>query len=164
MRKSKRQKMYKMKGCSKKRCYKGGTTLAYTGDPLKFPSNPNLAYTGAGTNTVPPNVVPNQGPPLLQTGAPVGWNGAGPQRGGCGCGLVGGRRTRSKRGNRRARRNLQKGGAFPMDDLVNLARYVPYSIGNLYNGFLGYPPSVNPMPTSQPALQANLTAMKLARV
>ena len=152
--------MYKMKGCSKKRCYKGGTTLAYTGDPLQFPSNPNLAYTGAGANTVPSNVVPNQGPPLLQTGAPV-FNSVGPQKGGCGCGLVGGRRTRSKRRNRRT---LQKGGAFPMGDLVNMARYVPYSIGNIYNGFLGYPPSVNPMPTSQPALQANLTAMKLARV
>ena len=160
MSKSKRQRLYKMKGCSKKRRYKGGTTLAYTGDPLQFPSNPNLAYTGAGTITVPSNVVPNQGPPASPSGGTI-WNGAGPQRGGCGCGLVGGRRTRSKRRNRR---NLQKGGAFLMDDFVNLARYVPYSIGNVYNGFLGYPPSVNPMPTSQPALQANLSAMKLARV
>jgi hypothetical protein len=51
--KSKRhQKLYKMRGCMKKKKSKkhleGGTNLAYTGQPVKFQPNPFLAYTGTG--------------------------------------------------------------------------------------------------------------------
>jgi hypothetical protein len=55
--KSRKQKIYKMKGCSKKK-YLGGSdmNLAYTGKPIFSIPNPNLAYTGTsskvgGTNS-----------------------------------------------------------------------------------------------------------------
>ena len=98
------QKVYRMKGCSKKtrKNYLGGTPdtpLAYTGQPEPTLHNPFLAYTGKGgscreyltTNTnIPENTnaldksIPNTGPPI---GTPtVVTNQAGPQRGGnCGC-------------------------------------------------------------------------------
>lgn len=83
--KIKKQKMYKMRGCSKKnRCkknYLGGMSLAYPSDDVKTVPNPHLAYTGKGgasscpmgitpTNaSMPQNInaenpaYPNSGPP-----------------------------------------------------------------------------------------------------
>lgn len=116
---SRKQKNYRMKGCSKTRKnYLGGSTdtpLAYTGEPsFSFP-NPHLAYTGKGgsscginnpsnipvnTNAVNP-AYPSTGP--ISSGSNTIFNNASPQRGGCGCGsaLVGG----GKRG--------RKGGSCP---------------------------------------------------
>lgn len=74
--KSRKQKIYKMKGCSKKK-YLGGSdmNLAYTGKPIFSIPNPNLAYTGTsskvgGTNSsnmrtninAENSVYPNTGP------------------------------------------------------------------------------------------------------
>ncbi len=55
MPKSKKQKLYKMKGCSKKnksRKYNGGSNmyLAYTGKPIFSLPNPHLAYTVPSSN------------------------------------------------------------------------------------------------------------------
>jgi hypothetical protein len=55
MPKSKKQKLYKMRGCSKKnksRKHYGGSNmnLAYTGKPIFSIPNPNLAYSGSNTN------------------------------------------------------------------------------------------------------------------
>jgi hypothetical protein len=49
--KSRKQKFYKMKGCSKKK-YLGGSdmNLAYTGKPIFSLPNPHLAYTGPTNN------------------------------------------------------------------------------------------------------------------
>lgn len=91
--KSKKQKLYRMKGCSKnhtRKCYKGGysdkynLTLAYPMTNVRSIPNPNLAYTGKGgsncgsitptnlaitTNTNGSNpLYPNTGP------APTGFN------------------------------------------------------------------------------------------
>jgi hypothetical protein len=106
----KHQKVYKMKGCSKKtrKNYLGGTSdlgadinLAYPGNNVPTVPNPFLAYTGKGGScgnltpnlNIPSNTnamdktVPNTGPPS------VGYNFLNPQglqRGGCGCGMTGG--------------------------------------------------------------------------
>lgn len=115
MPKSKKQKLYKMRGCSKKnksRKHWGGANmnLAYTGQPIFSLPNPHLAYTGStsnsassktgGSNTSNTNssnmrvntnaanpVYPNTGgPPASQN-----WLNSSTQRGGsCGgsCGLL----------------------------------------------------------------------------
>ena len=114
---SRKQKVYKMVGCSKKtrKNYLGGSTdtpLAYTGQPsFSFP-NPHLAYTGKGgsscgltTNTSIPTNTNAANPTLPNTGAVSAgsntiFNSALGQVGGsCGCGaplMSGG--GRSKRG------------------------------------------------------------------
>lgn len=86
-----RQKMYKMKGCSSTRKnYKGGDTLAYPTTGVPRVPNPFLAYNGKGgrpvanINAANPTI-PNAGP--VPRG-PVTWNQATPQHGGCvGCSL-----------------------------------------------------------------------------
>jgi hypothetical protein len=114
MPKSRKQKLYRMRGCSKKnksRKHRGGSNmnLAYTGQPVFSLPNPHLAYTGptnnnsnktGGSNTSNTNssnmrvntnaanpVYPNTGgPPAHQ-----GWINPSTQRGGsCGgtCGLL----------------------------------------------------------------------------
>jgi hypothetical protein len=100
----KNQKVYRMKGCSKKtrKNYLGGdadVNLAYTGHPSHSTPNPFLAYTGKGgsckltpASVMPDNVnaankaIPNTGPPV---GVPTAvTNQAGAQKGGnCGCGM-----------------------------------------------------------------------------
>ena len=104
---SKHQRLYKMKGCSKKtrKNYLGGSSilgadinLAYPGNNIPTVPNPFLAYTGKGGScgnltpnlNIPSNTnamdktVPNTGPPS------DGYNFLNPQglqRGGCGCGI-----------------------------------------------------------------------------
>jgi hypothetical protein len=105
--KNRRQKLYKMKGCSKKTCkkYLGGSSdvnLAYTGKPYSTSMNPFLAYTGTGGNcaaNLSPSVLmpinanslnktlPNTGPQKIEGSATPFLNAQGYQRGGCGCGL-----------------------------------------------------------------------------
>ena len=86
----KHQRLYRMKGCSKKtktcKNYLGGSAdvnLAYPATDVKFVPNPFLAYTGKG-GALEDKAFPNQGPP------PGGFNFLNPQDqrgGGCGCGL-----------------------------------------------------------------------------
>lgn len=95
MPKSKKQKLYKMRGCSKKnksRKYKGGNmNLAYTGKPIFSLPNPHLAYTGGSNMRINTNaenpVYPNTGgPPASQN-----WLNSSTIKGGsCGgtCGLI----------------------------------------------------------------------------
>jgi hypothetical protein len=106
--KSRKQKLYKMVGCSKKtrKNYLGGSTdtpLAYTGKPFFSVPNPNLAYTGKGgsfksnTNSANP-AYPNTGP--VSNGNDTIFNNASQQRGGscslCSSGLMlGGSRHRT---------------------------------------------------------------------
>jgi hypothetical protein len=106
---SRKKKIYKMVGCSKKTCrkYLGGSAdapLAYTGKPsFSFP-NPYLAYTGKGgfninTNAANP-AFPNTGP--VSAGKDTIFNNSMSQKGGCGCGLSlmsgGGRKTKGSVG------------------------------------------------------------------
>ena len=133
MPKSRKQKLYKMRGCSKKnksRKHKGGANmnLAYTGKPIFSLPNPHLAYTGSNktggsnasnstnssnmrvnTNAANP-VYPNTGgPPASQN-----WLNSSTQRGGsCGgtCGLLkggGAHRTHCKCSECKSK--IQKGG------------------------------------------------------
>lgn len=89
----KNQRIYKMKGCSKKnksrtrKNYLGGSAdinLAYPATDVHFLPNPYLAYTGNGGSSGLEKALPNQGPP------PGGFNFLNPQGnqlGGCGtCG------------------------------------------------------------------------------
>ena len=123
---SRKQKLYKMVGCSKKtqKNYLGGsidTPLAYTGQPSFSIPNPHLSYTGKGgsscsltTNTsVPTNTngeyrtLPNTGP--VSAGQNTIFNSALSQTGGsCGCDapLMSGGGKRNK-----------KGGMYPLCSL-----------------------------------------------
>lgn len=107
---SKRQKVYKMKGCSKKtrKNYLGGSdllgtdvNLAYSVGNVNAVPNPFLAYTGKGGScggnltpnlNIPSNIngmdktVPNTGPLPIYPATPF-LNPIGSQRGGCGCGI-----------------------------------------------------------------------------
>ena len=124
------QKMYKMKGCSKKtrKHYLGGEktdlVLAYPSNNVYVESNPFLAYTGKGgapcsTGITPSNVAypeninganrayPSSGPPAEGYGwiNPQGNLHGGSQKGGnCGCGLLSGG----------GRRKYKKGGCGPL--------------------------------------------------
>jgi len=122
MPKSKKQKLYKMKGCSKKNksrkhCGGNNMNLAYTGKPIFSLPNPNLAYTpnktgGSGirinTNAENP-VYPNTGgPPSSQN-----WLNSSTQRGGsCGgtCGLLKGGAAKHRLGCKCSNCKVQKGG------------------------------------------------------
>lgn len=92
-----KQKLYKMVGCSRKTCknHLGGSAdvnLAYTGKPVPTIPNPFLAYTGkGGSSNIPINtdaanpLYPNTGP--VSNGADTIYNNASQQRGGgCNCG------------------------------------------------------------------------------
>ena len=115
---SRKQKVYKMVGCSKKtrKNYLGGSTdtpLAYTGQPSFSLPNTHLAYTGNGgsscsltkNTSIPINTnaenpaIPNTGP--VSNGTNTIFNSALGQQGGCcGCSgqlIIGGGR-RSKKG------------------------------------------------------------------
>jgi hypothetical protein len=96
---SKHQKLYKMRGCSKKsrKNHLGGTNLAYPSKNIQTASNPFLAYTGKGGSTCgisPTNVAPtnsNGSNPIYPSTGPTagGFNflNSQTQRGGnCGCG------------------------------------------------------------------------------
>lgn len=112
---SRKQKIYRMRGCSKTRKnYLGGSgdvPLAYTGKPNFSYPNPNLAYIGKGgsscglsnTSSIPINTnaanpaYPNTG--LVSGGTDIIFNVA--QRGGCGCsltGMTGGRKNQNMKG------------------------------------------------------------------
>jgi hypothetical protein len=107
---SKRQKIYKMKGCSKKtrKNYLGGSAILGADVNLAYPvgnvnavPNPFLAYTGKGGScggnltpnlNIPSNLngvdktIPNTGPNPIYPATPF-LNPIGSQRGGCGCGI-----------------------------------------------------------------------------
>ena len=112
------QKVYKMRGCSKKnrRSHLGGSvddTLAYTNKPIFSVPNPNLAYTGGASGSMldKPNMTintngsdpsyPNTGPSKPPIGGTI-FNSVMPQHGGscpsCSAPLMtGGRKKRSKK-------------------------------------------------------------------
>ena len=91
-----KQKIYKMKGCSKKnwknKSYLGGSAdinLAYTGSKTPSVPNPFLAYTGKGGRNInaADKTVPNTGPLNRGLGTPF-LNPTNAQKGGnCNCGL-----------------------------------------------------------------------------
>lgn len=104
----KRQRVYKMKGCSNKtrrKSYLGGgdINLAYTGsnNDIKSVPNPFFAYTGKGGSSCNSPLTPSLDVPLNTNGADKTLPNTGPisgtsvnflnpqglQRGGCGCGL-----------------------------------------------------------------------------
>lgn len=97
---SRKQKIYRMKGCSKTRKnYLGGsldTPLAYTGKHIFSVPNPNLAYTGKGGSI--DSAYPNTGPERRYDTI---FNNSSQQLGGCGCAapLIGGGRRRKKGGS-----------------------------------------------------------------
>lgn len=114
---SSRQKVYKMKGCSKKtrKNYLGGSgdvNLAYTGTDVPSVPNPYLAYTGKGGSSCSGNLTPNLNIPVntnamdktVPNTGPISngfnfLNPQGSQRGGCGtCNMTGGCGTCNMKG------------------------------------------------------------------
>ena len=90
----KHQKLYKMKGCSKKsrKNHLGGTSLAYPSNNIKTAPNPFLAYTGkGGFSNLPPTNTNGANSAYPSTGPKEGgfnFLNSQTQRGGnCGCGL-----------------------------------------------------------------------------
>jgi hypothetical protein len=135
MPKTKKQKIYKMKGCSKKcnksksRKYLGGNNLnlAYTGKPIFSVPNPHLAYTGNINGKNP--VYPNTGPPP----ASQDWLNSSTQRGG-GCGGTcplhqnGGKKHHHSK--KCAHYKKQKGGnGLPYGQGLSLIKAAPYPNG-----------------------------------
>jgi len=90
----KHQKIYKMKGCSKKTCknHLGGSSadvnLAYTGKNIQTVPNPFLAYTvkGGANINASDKTIPNTGPPIITPATPF-LNASSGQKGGCGCAI-----------------------------------------------------------------------------
>jgi hypothetical protein len=133
-----KQKMYKMKGCYKTRRRGGAGWLnsqggGNTGSGLVGQSwNPNTwgASNHLELNTLSRGDVTRD---MIATGAQPPFS-------------VGGRRRRSKTQKRR-----QRGGTFSNflnQDLFNVGRQFTYNLGGAYNGIRGYPPPVDPRPTS----------------
>jgi len=136
------QKLYKMRGCSKKRCktrktYKnhlGGSTgadmnLAYTGKPVPTNPNPFLAYTGKGGASHLAKAYPSTGPTVGPDGKGTNWINPPAQRGGqCGsCGLM--------KGGQCGSCGLMKGGGGMSNNGI------PYP-----DGLVGKPWSPNNLP------------------
>ncbi len=171
---TRKQKLYKMKGCSKSRKQRGGYGSSLY--PSTGPPNPP-----PGGNTA--NSSPKRGGscggtcPLAQTGgrfhALVGspwtansnWgqnnyypentyapNDVSRQMLAAGANppfSVGGARKRRKHLNKTNRKRPQRGGAvsnFMFQDLVNLGRQVNFGLGSTYNALAGFEGPVNPLP------------------
>ena len=72
--------------------------------------------------------------------------------------MWGGKKKKGRKSKRSMRTNksLQKGGSIinklMPSDLLNVGRYASWNAGNIYNGYNGYKPTVNPMPWQQPGL------------
>jgi hypothetical protein len=153
-RSKRRQRMYNMRGCSKRR-HIGGTSLAYTGSEMSLPPNPYLAYTGGDggvSGDGVSNIQPNPGPPPPSTAGTV-FSPANPQMGGtCSmCNAMSGGKRHRHRHRRNRTKKMRGGGLFP-SDLVNVGRYIPYSMNSAYNAIMGYPQPVNPSPIVQPLI------------
>ena len=158
--KSKMSKKYKMRiqyGCSKRKrplAQKGGSSFLQEFSNVKLPPvppalvGPDWSSTNMGSNHYALNKYDNQvdrNPIQERSQINLSVNPWGKMWGG----------KRKKRG--KGRRSLkQKGGAWidkiMPSDLLNVGRYASYNAGNIYNGYYGYNPTVNPMPWQQPAL------------
>jgi hypothetical protein len=121
--KTKTQKMYRMRGCSKKmRKCKGGKTKKYLGGNSCGAQMTNI-------NAANP-IYPNSGPPSS------GFNFLNSQtiRGGCGCNQLGGRKCRKCKRNRctcKKRTHKQKGGnnGLPYGENLPPMKGIPYPDG-----------------------------------
>jgi hypothetical protein len=128
-----KQRLYKMKGCSKRR-YKGGSCSACTGwlNSQGGGTCTTCGLTGGGQPN--PNTNHKGGDvtrDMIATGAQPPFS-------------VGGRRSKTQK-------RRQRGGTFSNflnQDLFNVGRQVTYNLGGAYNGIRGYPPPVDPRPTS----------------
>ena len=168
------QKMYKMKGCSKKTCkkYLGGkvnVSNAYPSPGAKFGGfnflNPTSQLQRGGNSTA---LIGNSWSP-----SPSNWPGVNggsanhlslnPYKEGTDVqlgmkasganppfsGRVGGGGNRKRRTLKNTKKNKkQKGGSsnFLMQDFINLGRNIQYGMGSTYNSLNGYKHPVNPMP------------------
>ena len=163
--KHQKQKVYKMKGCSKKtrkNKHLGGSSISESELSLAYPAN-NI------------HAVPN--PYLAYTG-----------RGGCGCGSMNGggkKKGLMIKGNRhrlhckskksvknkvcnKKQTKKQRGGTLSNllgQDLVNLGRQINFGVGSAYNTLTGYSSPVNPMPwKGQLHNGSNVNSLKAAYI
>lgn len=154
---SKKHKMRIQYGCSKRKrplAQKGGSSFLQEFSNVKLPPvppalvGPSWSPTSIGSNHYALNKYDNQvdrNPIQERSQINLSVNPWGKMWGG----------KRKKRG--KGRRSMkQKGGSIVNKimpaDLLNIGRYASYNAGNIYNGYYGYNPTVNPMPWQQPAL------------
>ena len=154
MSKSKKQKLYKMRGPTKKNKARkhlgtkkksikhlGGNNFAYTGKPIFSLPNPNLAYTNSSNMRTNINAespeYPNTGPPPMSQN----WLNSSTLRGGCGgggtCGLLKGGADKHREECKCSTCKQQKGG-----NLVNykLNTYTPIDISRQMKSLGAQPP------------------------
>ena len=172
---TRKQKLYKMKGCSKSRKQRGGgygSTLYPSTGPASPPPGGNIANSsykrggscggtcqlpqaGGGYHALvgsPWTANSNWGQNNYYPENTYAPNDVSRQMLAAGANppfSVGGRRKRIKHVNKTNRKRPQKGGAlsnFMFEDLVNLGRQVNFGLGSTYNALAGYPGPVNPMP------------------
>ena len=154
---SKKRKMRIQYGCSKRKrslAQKGGSSFLQEFSNVKLPPvppalvGPSWTPTSIGSNHYALNKYDNQvDRNSIQERSQINlsvnpWGK-----------MWGGKRKKRRKGRRSLK---QKGGAW-IDkimpaDLLNIGRYASYNAGNIYNGYYGYNPTVNPMPWQQPAL------------
>jgi len=154
---SKKRKMRIQYGCSKRKrplAQKGGSSFLQEFSNVKLPPvppalvGPAWSPTNMGSNHYALNKYDNQvdrNPIQERSQINLSVNPWGKMWGG------------KKRKVGKCRRSMkQKGGAWidkiMPSDLLNVGRYASYNAGNIYNGYYGYNPTVNPMPWQQPAL------------
>ena len=65
---------------------------------------------------------------------------------------TGSKGQKRRRKSKRLRKRGGKRNTLLPQSLVNTGRDVEFNLGEVYNGFQGVPPPVNPSPTYQPAL------------
>ena len=167
---TRKQKLYRMKGCSKSRKQRGG--LYPSTGPSTPPPGGNIANSSykrggscggtcplaqmgggyhalvgspwtANSNWGQNNYYPNNTYAPNDVSRQMLAAGANPPF------SVGGRRKRIKHVNKTNRKRPQKGGAlsnFMFEDLVNLGRQVNFGLGSTYNALAGFEGPVNPLP------------------
>jgi hypothetical protein len=173
---TRKQKLYKMKGCSRSKKQRGGygSRLNPSTGPLTPPQGGNIANSSAkrggscgGTCQLPQ--AGGGGGYHALVGSPwtanSNWgqnnyypentyapNDVSRQMLAAGANppfSVGGRRRRRTQVNKTNRKRPQKGGAlsnFMFEDIVNLGRQVNFGLGSTYNALAGFQAPVNPMP------------------
>lgn len=170
---TRKQKLYKMKGCSKSRKQRGGYSSSQY--PSTGPSTPppggniansspkrggscggtcTLTQAGGGTNALvgsPWTANSNWGQNNYYPQNTYAPNDVSRQMLAAGANppfSVGGGRRRRKHLNKTNRKRPQKGGMsnFMFGDLVNLGRQVNFGLGSAYNALAGFEGPVNPLP------------------
>lgn len=177
--KTRKQKMYNMKGCSKSKKMKGGEGCGAFGCPIApydFNQNggcggqcPAGGQAGGGGNFYnPPAPIPGPFEGKPWTPSISGWpgvNGISSDNNYLAQNLYnhGDPQTMMKLGGSKRRKNLRKkhrtvrGGGLVPQDLVNLGRDMSFNFKSAYNALNGYGAPTNPLPYKDQIYEPSIT-------